>query len=454
MANSPRNSAQAIAWARNQITHPSQDWSGMCQSFVREAFGVPPTNYSTAYDAWNRSPHKHPETSGANIPAGVPVFWSGGTTGAGHTVISIGGGQCISTDILRRGKADIASIDGITSSWGENFLGWTEDEAGAYVGKGIATDGTNTDPTNSMPGGSGSYSPPSGGSGTPLVNAFQWNPQQDQASYSLSGPRALMNDVALLDTISVLAQASMRSFMAAPNGDFIAWFPDYFGVYGTAATMTIRDIELAQDGFTMVWDDERLITHQYTAGSSSGYSDGPAPTMGAAAVDLVQMMLTAGIASVEYPELMQALFNIDPKDPRAKNFLNPSAILQRFGARMNYAPMGQITGRDAEFWYACRLFQQNWAAQFSAVVNLTFMPEVWPGMLINLETFGFQGYVEQVVHTFSFADGGGFTTDVSIIAPSATKGGLYALPQAFQDPPAANASNKMNPKKPTEKVSR
>lgn len=447
---SARNSAQAIAWARNEIVHTSRDWHNLCQTFVHDCFGIG-GGAPTAYDAWVNAAHKHPVSSGSQIPAGVPVFWSGGS--AGHTAISIGGGDCISTDIKRVGKPDVASIDGITSAWHKTLLGWTEDDNGTYIGKGIATDGTNTDPTNVMPGGSGSYDPSGYGSSdtgiNALISASNWHPVPDPTSAYLSGPRALMNDSALLQTVSVLCQASMRSFMAAPNGDFIAWFPDYFDAYGTAAKMTIRDIELAEDGFTVVWDDERLITHQFTAGSATGYSDGPEPTAGSAAVDLVQMMTTSGIASVEFPELMEALFNVDTKDPRAKNFLNPQAILQRFGARMDYAPMGQITGPDAEFWYACQLFMQNWAAQFSSVVNLTFMPEVWPGMLLVLETFGFQAYVEQVTHSFSFADGGGFTTEVSIIAPSATKGGFYAFPKAYRSP-SAKAST-MNPSKPTKK---
>lgn len=454
--SSPRNSAQAIAWARNQIVNPSQNWYRLCQTFVHDCFGIG-GGAPTAYDAWLNSSHKHSVSSGSQIPAGVPVFWSGGS--AGHTAISIGGGNCISTDIKRVGKPDVASIDGITSSWNKTLLGWTEDDNGVYIGKGIATDGTNSSSTNNLPGGSGSY--PTGVDGTAsnssgvLTNPFGWQPQPDVTSYLLSGPRALMNDTPLLQSVSMLCQASMRSFMAAPNGDFIAWFPDYFGVYGTAAKMTIRDIELAEDGFTMMWDDERLVTHQFTAGSQPGYvSQTSTPTMGAAAVDIAQMMVTAGIATVEFPELMQALFNIDPNDPRSKNFLNPDAILQRFGARVDFQPMGQISGPEAEFWYACQLFQQNWAAQFSSVVHLTFMPEIWPGMLLNIDTFGFQGYVEQVVHSFSFADGGGFTTEVSIIAPSATKGGLYALPRAFQTAPSRKASSKMSTKKPSKKASR
>jgi hypothetical protein len=426
-----RSSTEAIKFAQAQIANPSQNWYRLCQTFVRTCFGIGPGAWS-AGAAWDAAKYKHPVTSGRSVPAGVPVFWET-SSDADHVAISIGGGKCISTDIARPGKVDGAWNDGVTRRWNCTLTGGTEDLNGVRIATGTSADGTNiplpsSGSTGGGAGGSVVESPSTVSSA--LLNAYNWVPEPDPTSEILTGPRALMNDSPLLQTVAMLCKASMRSFMAAPNGDFIAWFPDYFGTYGLAAKMKIRDIELATDGFTITWSDERLVTHQYTAGSSTGYSSGSSPTMAGAAVDIVRMSQTLGIATVEFPELMEALFNIDKKDPRAANFLDAGTILQRFGARVDYQPMGQITGPQAEFWYACQLFQQNWAQQFSANVQLTFMPELWPGMLIELETFGFQAYVERVTHSFSFADGGGFDTSVDIIAPSATKGGLYALPRA------------------------
>jgi hypothetical protein len=80
--------------------------------------------------------------------------------------------------------------------------------------------------------------------------------------------------------------------------------------------------------------------------------------------------------------------------------------------------MGTILGHLAEFWYALYLFQYNWASQFSASVSLTFMPELYPGMLLQLPSIGFQAYIQQVQHECNLESGGGFTTTVTIIAPS------------------------------------
>lgn len=310
------------------------------------------------------------------------------------------------------------------SSPGKMGNGWN-DRGHSYTGGFDIGDGY-------VPGGDTGGGIPSTGSDASLINTFDWYPTASVESTVLTGYRALMNDVPLLSSIERYVGASMRSFMAGPNGDFISWFPDYFGTYGTAARMVINDIEIAGDGFTMVWDDSRMVTHQFVSGSPTGHSTGTEPNGGA--IDLFWRARTQGIASVEFPELMKALFNLPEDAVEAGGFLSPKTILKRFGARMNYRSMGMISSPEAEFWYACRLFQLNWASQFSSQVRLTFMPEIWPGMLIRLNTFGFQAYVEQVTHSWDYGVGGmsgGFKTSVRVIAPSSTKGGgLYGLPVA------------------------
>lgn len=284
-------------------------------------------------------------------------------------------------------------------------------------------------------------------SDTSLVNTFNWYPQESPESYALTGYRALMNDVPLLGSVQKYVSASMRSFMAGPNGDFISWFPDYFGAYGHAAKMIINDIEIAGDGFTMVWDDSRMVTHQYASGSWFEADEGADPSGGA--IDIQRMALTQGVATVEFPELMSALFNLPPEALK-EGFFNPQNILKRFGARVDYQPMGLISSPEAEFWYACRMWQLNWASQFSSEVLLTFMPELWPGMLLKLETFGFQAYVEQVTHSGDYAStgmSGGFRTTVRVIAPSSSKGGgLYGLPTYGKFDPKNPPKNPKNHK--------
>jgi hypothetical protein len=148
-------------------------------------------------------------------------------------------------------------------------------------------------------------------------------------------------------------------------------------------------------------------------------------------VNLANITQTDGVVTLEMGSLsnniLQTVLNLKPGD--ASNLGNPQAILNRFGARPNFQEIGVIMGPEAQFWYALFLFQLNWASMFTASVPTTFMPEAFPGMLMQLDD-GFQAYITQVVHAWDFTDGGpGFTTECAIMAPSDWKnGGLFGLP--------------------------
>jgi hypothetical protein len=231
-----------------------------------------------------------------------------------------------------------------------------------------------------------------------------------------------MNDVPIMPTIDDLMKAAQREYCSAPNGDFIAWFPDYFGIFGTAAKMTIEDIEL-QD-FQVMWTDQFFKTHEFVAGSegaglnlsdqasAGGVSDSNASNSDITAGSELSMLSTSGIATVEFPSIMKALFGLD-------NF-DSAKFLARYGARPNFEAIPTISGgggqgSPVEFFFALYRFMGQWVKQWIAQIPLTFMPELFPGMLIQIPKYGFQAYVEQVTHNFSFERGGvGFTTQVYV----------------------------------------
>lgn len=253
-----------------------------------------------------------------------------------------------------------------------------------------------------------------------LFNVWQYSNQMEisEESQLLGGYRALMNDTPVFDTVAQFMNAGLRDFCSAPNGDFIAWFPDYFGHYGQIGKMIVSSLEVSRDSGppTIGWDDTALKTHQFVTGSTApGTADASA---------LSQMASTAGIASVEFPEVIKALLNVS--DAEAKYLATD--FLKREGARPNFTPMDQISGAQAEFFFACYLFQQNWSQQFQASVNLTFMPELFPGMMLCLPEYGIQGYVRQTTDSWDMTSG--FTTSVAC-APwsSIGKDGPEMLPK-------------------------
>lgn len=127
-----RTPAEAIAIARSWFLSGRWCGIGMCLKTVRQYYGVP-SGIPTAAASYYKSAHKRGVRSGREVPRGVPVYWTGGSRGAGHIAISVGGGLCLSTDWKRAGKVDYARIDDITSHWGLDFRGYTWEVNGRQV---------------------------------------------------------------------------------------------------------------------------------------------------------------------------------------------------------------------------------------------------------------------------------------------------------------------------------
>lgn len=297
---------------------------------------------------------------------------------------------------------------------------------GSTGGDTAAQQGVQTAPGNTQPW----YNP-----NDPFDKLFgnnPWVPQQDvdtAESEALTGIRALLNDQPLLPYIKNLMNSTMRSFCSAPNGDLIAWFPDYYGIWGTSASMVIEPIEL-QD-FYVEWSDDFFVTHQYTVAPKGNQG----LDLLSGAVDPIgplQAVTTLGIATIDIPSIMYALFGLEPTEAAAKKFI--AYIYKRFGARPDFQQMPGVVGQRGEFFSALFLFMRQWAYQYNADIPITFMPELWPGMNAKVPAFDFQAYVTTVTHNFQFGDQPSFATSINIAAParlSAKKtGNLIGLPIA------------------------
>jgi hypothetical protein len=264
----------------------------------------------------------------------------------------------------------------------------------------------------------------------PWVPEFQIDTAVSEA---LTGVRALLNDQPLLPYIKNLIGSTLRSFSSAPNGDFIAWFPDYYGLWGTAAIMQIEPVELKD--FTVMWDDTLgFTTHQFTVAPPSinqlALSTGTVGNVGP-----LQAITTTGIATIDIPAIMYALFGLEPTKADARQFID--WVYKRFGARPDYQQLPGVVGPQGEFFSALFLFMQSWAYQYNADIPVTFMPEMWPGMLVQIPAFGFQAYVTTVTHSFQMGPGGFFNTVINISAPARlpgndgdSSGGLIGMPLA------------------------
>jgi hypothetical protein len=370
------------------------------------------------------------KTPGALLFKGSPPF---------HVEMSIGDGK---HSVGAHHSGTNASIESTTASYWDsgglvpriNYgkLGMGDGDAGGgsvtdTPGAGAAEKTIYTDPYSNTPG----YN-----ANDPFDKLFGdtvWQPVASQKndpeyilSQSLTGIKSLMNDQPLLPYLKNLFSATMRSFCSAPNGDLIAWFPDYYGLWGTAAKMVVQPIEVKD--FSVTWDDSFFVTHQFTATTPQGgagqnglnLATGQVTSLVGAALDPLvvaqNLSYTRGIASIDVPAMMYALFKINPTTAQAENF--SKWIYQRFGARPDFQQLPNLVGPSAEFFASIYYFMRQWAYQYNADIPLTFMPELYPGMLLQVPAFSFQGYVNSVTHSWEFGDNGYFETSANISAPA------------------------------------
>lgn len=424
-----------------------------CSSFVEWVYfqtigsmnGIP--SQSSAQYAWAKSRGREISVEdGLNTP-GALLFKGRGSLAIGHVEISMGGGRSIGT---RKTGTNASEMQARSGYWTRACLmpaviypnnplpipaaGSTAD---------IGTDGLTAANDPFRPNGSSLPTgvPPAGAAiaarinlarnsaldilnspqtGDSLFGAVPWANAQEGyhgLAESLRGIRALSNDTPILPYITSLMNATMRQFCSAPNGDFMGWFPDYYGIWGTAAKMVLQPIEVRD--FTVSWNDEYMVTHQYVSQVHDGGTQLDLSTGQVSALNVLHRSLSYGVATIDQPSIMGALFGLDQTDDEQQRFTD--FIYQRFGPRPNYNEIPGVHGQDGEFFMALFLFMQNWTAAYNANIEITFMPELWPGMLIQFPEFNFQAYVNTVEHTIGFGPGGGYKTRINIQAPARIK---------------------------------
>ena len=243
---------------------------------------------------------------------------------------------------------------------------------------------------------------------TANFNTALQSPTIDTKTYALFGKsQGFVTSQPVLSAISTMCSSSLRDFQSSPTGDFVAWFPDYFGVYDKAPVLNIYDIEIID--FQLYHDDTYLVTHVGVSGDVRNLGS---------SVDLYDWMMSNGVVSVQIDEVMSQLFGLTVAELNALTSDGSSFsdnFMQRYGIRPKVQEVPIIRSHTTEFMYAWRLFTMSWAAQYSTQVQFTFMPELYPGMRIRLADHNIEVYVQSVTHQGSRT--GGFTTTAQVTCP-------------------------------------
>lgn len=260
-----------------------------------------------------------------------------------------------------------------------------------------------------------------------------------QEAMMLTGAKSLMNDKPLFPFVEQLSKAAMRSFQSLPNGDFYAFYPDYFGhMRDRQPYWTVEDIEILDAQIQL--SDETLATHVFGVGDTNHLSS--------PGIDWFDRLFSTGVINISNiaisgfnPSSIEARLNDqgkakDAKEKKQRLANEPGeviAFLSKYGARPHVEEAPFIKSPFFEAFLAWQTFNLMWSRQFSTTCTFTFMPEIFPGGLIAFgpeEVHDLQVYVESVTHNFSYTDG--FTTECEISAPATlSKSGNADDPLSF-----------------------
>lgn len=241
-------------------------------------------------------------------------------------------------------------------------------------------------------------------------------------SEALRGQRSLMNDSPLLPFIEQLVKSSLRRFQSLPNGNFYAFYPDYFGGLHRSPYFEIHDIEILDGKINL--SDEALATHVYIVGDNAGWYDG---------VTEVDKIASAGVVTIFHAMMAHFITGYSeeksPKEKTKAEALKTKAqvlnFLKKYGARPYYEEAPMIKSPYFEMFLAYQQFCLLWSKQFLSEFELTYMPELFPGGLVSLPEHGLQLFIEEVSHEFDYENG--FKTTVAFSAPTSTSTGPLGI---------------------------
>lgn len=278
-----------------------------------------------------------------------------------------------------------------------------------------------------IPGTSGSGTSASSITNTASAEAFtaelDFPSIQDMSLAIMLGAtgNGLMHDQQLLPFIQQLTNASMRSFQSLPNGDFYAFFPDYFGEFDQhPAYWEVDDLEILSGDIYL--NDSSLVTHQYVVGDNTWPADsGMYNELFSTGVITIYNAFQQGMG-INGQGNMAETQNTTVKgqeDGGMADVMDQNEAIEfvkRYGARPQVSTYPQVRSSLYEMFLAYQEFMVAWANQFRTTFSFTFMPEVYPGGKISFPNHGIQLYVQSVTHTFDYTEG--FTTNAVLTAPS------------------------------------
>lgn len=414
------DSEGAVQFMLSKVAKLPYVWGGKgpnsydCSGLVSAAFGSIGFNIPSQTDAIRAGVNQIPKNQAGRGDIYEPA--------TGHVTVLLGppGSSLASGGGLVQASTQDAPLTGNPTSTQINFHDWYTESGYEWYGRVCANGGPDpTSPYNtaavSGQGTAPSATTQQGGIGQTGTggteeqvarNLFSYifTPQQfaGDVSKMIPGEKAFIDGQPLIQIVQAVCSGSLRKFMSAPNGDFIAYYPDWWGLDGKPAVFRLEDIEMKD--VRIDFSDDPLTTHVYVEGDY---------TMIGQNEQWLGWLDTAGVATVEDTWLYERLIKVAPGDPETAS---GEEMMRRYGVRPLHQTYAMAGTHELELILACQVFMEKWAQQYQTTVSMTFMPEILPGMRIELGGHNLSVYVTEVTHVCDFEQG--FTTELTIMAPA------------------------------------
>lgn len=251
------------------------------------------------------------------------------------------------------------------------------------------------------------------------------NTSLTQESENLDKYDNLYDNVPVFNFVQSLCSASMRSFTSLPDGSFTAFVPDHFGYFSQANPDFDNLVTL---------DPVNLIDYSISQ-SKAGYkshvfcltSEFMPDLWGSIDTNMttsMKLMESSGIVSLQRnPEELAHLISLDGTGlPTSAKGIGQ--LMQRWGVSVLDHPDPNIESHVMTAIEAVYTFIESWSALTQATINVSFMPELRPGLRLELPNLGIKCFVDSVTHTWNSSSGGSTSISVNSIMNSQGRAGF------------------------------
>lgn len=246
---------------------------------------------------------------------------------------------------------------------------------------------------------------------------MQFDPRQTLNSEML-GPGdgadtglALVNDKPALEFVSTCCKSSMRSYMSMPDGRFVAFVPDWFGwmmpsnAQGSTIDIPVQEVI----SFRTDFDKSSYCSH-YMLLTNESFPD-PTGMFSNPLSQTLRALISSGFISFQYQgDNLKKLMDIS-----CTGCSTLDEVMQRWGVNVITESNEYIIDHQLTSVYALYQFLRYWANCFKTEVQITFRPEIIPGLRLRFPHAGQSLFVESVSHSWNAMTGG--TTSVTLVAP-------------------------------------